>query len=65
MMKDIAKMGTPFIIAVIGHVGVGKTTVIHRATKLWGVSEPITTTLPSGQSSELNAIPSSRQKLMR
>ena len=39
-------------MAVIGHRGVGKTTLINRALKPWGVTAPCETTLLSGSVGE-------------
>lgn len=48
-----------FVIAVIGHKGVGKSTVIRRATRAWGVSSPVTTTTDQGYSSGSHSAPRS------
>ncbi|ORY34095.1 ras guanine nucleotide exchange factor domain-containing protein [Naematelia encephala] len=37
-----------FVIAVIGHQGVGKSTIIRRATKPWGSSSPLTANIHDG-----------------
>lgn len=42
-----------YVIAVIGHSGVGKTTLLNRALQQWGVSAPSPATLSSGHTGEL------------
>ncbi|WWC61836.1 uncharacterized protein I303_104421 [Kwoniella dejecticola CBS 10117] len=39
---------TDYVIAVIGHEGVGKTTVIARALRTWGMSHPVRTRTSGG-----------------
>ncbi|WWD17365.1 hypothetical protein CI109_101806 [Kwoniella shandongensis] len=36
--------GSDYVIAVLGHQGVGKTTVISKALRPWGMSEPMSRT---------------------
>jgi len=40
-----------YVIAVVGHEGVGKSTVIRRAIKTWGGSQPVTTHTHNGHAS--------------
>ena len=42
------------IVAVIGHRKVGKSTIIKRATKAWGLTEPVYTTTNEGYTSMSN-----------
>jgi hypothetical protein len=46
-----------YVIAVIGHQGVGKSTVIRRALKAWGMSNPVTVRSPQGFMGELENTP--------
>ncbi len=41
-------VNTDLVIAVVGHRGVGKSTVIRKAVKAWGVSEPVIVVNPAG-----------------
>lgn len=46
-----------YVIAVVGHEGVGKTTVIRRAVKSWsGSPAPVTTYTPDGHASEYRTV---------
>lgn len=51
--QTVPQASADFVIAVIGHKGVGKSTVIRRATKVWGVSSPTSTTTDGGYTSQL------------
>lgn len=42
------------MIAVVGHKGSGKSTIIRRATKAWGVSTPVATTTEDGLTCKLS-----------
>ncbi len=42
-----------YVVAVIGHPGVGKSTVIRRATKSWGISIPVSIETPGGHRGKL------------
>ena len=45
-----------FVMAVVGHEGVGKTTVITNALKAWGTTTPVNLRHPEGFNSEIQLV---------
>jgi hypothetical protein len=52
-------------MAVMGHKGVGKSTVIKRASKAWGASEPVIGRTNRGFDRESAGMPLATQKETR
>jgi hypothetical protein len=52
MVMSATGPSSSYVIAVVGHEGVGKTSVIRRALKTWGGSMPLTTHTPEGHASK-------------